>query len=157
MIQIDTREQNNMHIIRYFDNMGIDYFSAKLDFGDYANPLKKEQIVIERKKNLIEFAGNCGKDHLRFKNELIRAKENDYKIIVLVEEKIKYEDLIYWTNPREKKKTRLLKDGTVKLVHGMDGDKMYKICEKWKEEYPLEIIFCDKKETPVIISFLLKE
>ena len=91
MIQIDTREQNNKHIIKYFENMGVEYFCEKLDFGDYTNPLNENKVVIDRKKDLVEWAGNLGKGHQRFKAELERAKDCGYKVIVLIEQKLNYD------------------------------------------------------------------
>lgn len=157
MIQIDTREQDNRHIIKYFDNMGIDYFCEKLDFGDYTNPLNDKKVVIDRKKDLIEWAGNLGKGHQRFKRELERAKENGYKVIVLIEQKIAYEDLKTWENPKAITKMRVLKDGTQVARPAMTGLQMWKICEKWKEKYDLSIWFCDKEKSPVVIATCLKD
>lgn len=157
MIQFAGNEQNNKHIVNYFDSAGIDYFVEPMPFGDYTNPTNERQIVIERKKNLIEFAGNCGKGHMRFKNELARAKENGYGIIVLIEQKIEYEQLKNWINPKAKNKIRVLKDGGKVARPNMTGEQMYKICESWKEKYPVEFIFCDKKESPQIIANLLKD
>ena len=157
MIQIDTREQDNRHIIKYFDNMGIDYFCEKLDFGDYTNPLNEKRVVIDRKKNLIEWAKNLGKNHQRFKVELEKAKQNGYKVIVLIEQKIAYEDLKTWENPKAFEKIRVLKDGTQVARPAMTGLQMWKICEKWKEKYDLNIWFCDKKSSASIIATCLRD
>lgn len=157
MIQFAGNEQNNKHIIKYFKNMGIDYFCEPMPFGDYTNPMNEKQIVIERKKNLIEFAGNCGKGHMRFKNELNKAKINGYEVIVLIEEKFNYKDLKNWINPKAKNKVRILKDGTKVERPNMTGYLMWKICEAWKSKYPVKFIFCDKKESPVIIATILKD
>lgn len=157
MIQFAGNEQDNKHIVKYFDNMGIEYFCEPMPFGDYTNPTNAEQIVIERKKNLIEFAGNCGKGHMRFKNELCKAKKNGYKIIVLIEESFNYDDLPTWVNPKAKNKVRLLKDGTAINRPNMTGEQMWKICEAWKLKYPVEFKFCDRKQAPVIIATILKD
>lgn len=157
MIQFAGNEQNNKHIVKYFNNMGIDYFCEPMPFGDYTNPTNEKQIVIERKKNLIEFANNCGKGHLRFKNELKKAKENGYEVVVLIEEEFKYEDLPNWVNPKAKNKARVLKDGSKVQRPNMTGKQMFKICESWKEKYPIRFIFCNKNQSPVIISTLLKD
>lgn len=156
MIQFAGNEQNNKHIIKYFDNMGIDYFCEPMPFGDYTNPTNEKQIVIERKKNLIEFAGNCGKGHLRFKNELNKAKENGYEVVVLIEQEFNYDDLKEWVNPRAKNKTRILRDGTQVSRPNMTGLQMWKVCESWKEKYPVRFIFCNKKQSGCIIASLLK-
>lgn len=157
MIQFAGNEQNNKHIVKFFENNGIEFFVEPMPFGDYTNPTNEKQVVVERKKNLIEFAGNCGKGHLRFKNELRKAKENGYEVVVLIEQKINYEDLRSWVNPKAKNKTRVLKDGSKVARPNMTGEQMYKICESWIEKYPVKFIFCDKKDSPSVIATILKD
>lgn len=96
VILIDTREQQNDHILKFLDKKKVKYRSKKLDFGDYsfcipANEeldIKKDiyfdkDIVIERKGSLSELAGNLTKDRERFEKELIRKK--DAKMYLLIE------------------------------------------------------------------------
>lgn len=157
MIQIDTREQNNKHIIKYFENMGVEYFCEKLDFGDYTNPLNEKKVVIDRKKDLVEWAGNLGKGHQRFKAELERAKDCGYKVIVLIEQKLNYDDLKTWQNPMAVNKMRVLRDGTQVARPAMTGLQMWKICEKWKQKYDLNIWFCEKETSGSIIATCLRD
>lgn len=157
MIQFAGNEQNNKHIIKYFNNMGIEYFCEPMPFGDYTNPTNEKQIVIERKKNLIEFANNCGKGHLRFKNELKKAKDNGYEVVVLIEQQFNYNDLKTWVNPKAKNKTRVLKDGSKVARPNMTGEQMWKICEAWKQNYPVRFIFCDKKTSGAVIGTILRD
>src|SRR5690554_903492 len=93
---IDTREQENSHITSYFDRQGIGWKNKKLDYGDYSFLLPAapnlgimrdlyftREIVIERKANLDELAGNLTHGRAAFEAELIRA--NGFKMLLLVE------------------------------------------------------------------------
>lgn len=93
---VDTREQNNSHILSYFDKHEIKYICEKLDVGDYscmipANPkygihrnvyLKS---VVERKASVDEICGNLQKNTQQaFENELIRSQS--YRFVIFVEQ-----------------------------------------------------------------------
>lgn len=96
VILVDTREQENRHIIDYFDEKKIPYRSTKLDYGDYSCLLPANsnmgilrdiyfngQVVIERKGGLEELSGNFTKDRSRIEEEFTRAKG---KVILLIED-----------------------------------------------------------------------
>ena len=104
VVLIDTREQDNGHLIRYFDQKKIPYESKKLDYGDYSVLLPKNEelgvnrdiffdnsVIVERKGSLSELAGNLTKDRTRFESELIRAKGTN---IALMIENATYSDLV---------------------------------------------------------------
>ena len=87
VILIDTREQQNSHIVQKLDENKIKYKSMKLDYGDYSFMLPSNpelgivrdayfdnQIVVERKGSLEELSGNLSNDRNRFENELLRCK-----------------------------------------------------------------------------------
>lgn len=96
VIIYDTREQENQHILKYFDKHGIKYISEKLDVGDYgcmipANPkygINRNiylKSVIERKASVDEICGNLQKKTQQaFENELIRSQL--YKFVLFVEQ-----------------------------------------------------------------------
>lgn len=94
-IYVDTREKSNSWITKQWDEQGIIYKSKKLDSGDYAPFIPKNEalgideeisfdgfISIERKNSATELAGNFGKNRERFKREFERNKG---KMIVMVE------------------------------------------------------------------------
>ena len=100
---VDTREQVNDHIINFFDCKKIPWKKIKLEFGDYSFYLPKndelgilrdlyfdKEIMIERKANLDEFAGNIAKERDRIKKELALAPTN--KILVI--ENGSYTDMV---------------------------------------------------------------
>lgn len=84
-IIVDTREQKYNHVTDYFDKEGIKWVRSKLICGDYQNPLNP-MIIIDRKKDLQEVAGNVCQQHDRFVRELELARELGYKMIILVED-----------------------------------------------------------------------
>lgn len=102
-ILVDTREQKNDHIIHYFDERKIPWKKCKLDFGDYAPMLPKneelnidrdlyfdKEIMVERKNSLDEIASNVSKERDRIKKEFALAPPN--KILLI--ENASYQDLI---------------------------------------------------------------
>jgi ERCC4-type nuclease len=90
LILIDTREQD-LHIAKQLERLGIEYKRKKLNFGDYsfvANGKSYErQIVIERKGSIDELIGNFTKGRERFRREFERAGK--CKIILMVESSMK--------------------------------------------------------------------
>ena len=154
MILIDTREQANKHILRVFDRLDIDYCDTVLTVGDYSST--ESDVVVERKKDLAEFAGNCGKGHHRFKRELERAKDMGIKVVVLIEQDTTFEGLRSWVNPRGKVTYRKLVNGEKKPIYPMCGEQIAKICEAWMSKYDLEVKFCDKSESAEKILKILE-
>lgn len=103
VILIDSREQENNHIIKYFEQKKINYKSLKLNYGDYSFyiPANKEygidrdlyfnnMITIERKGSLEELSGNFTKDRSRIEEEFTRKKGKMYLMI----EGASYEDIV---------------------------------------------------------------
>lgn len=121
IILTDTREQENKHILKYFDSKNINHQPLKLDHGDYTFmiPINKDLgiyrsmyfnniISIERKANLEELSGNFTKDRARIESEFLRSKG---KIILLIEN-ASYQDIIMGNyNTRYKPKSFI---GTLK-------------------------------------------
>lgn len=101
---IDTREQQNSHIVDYLDKHKILHTSKKPDYGDYScmlpvNPKLgimrdsyfSDTIAVERKDTLDELANNLTADRLRFESELIRS--HGYKTLLMIESG-GYDDII---------------------------------------------------------------
>lgn len=114
VIQVDSREQKYEHIIRYFDSQGIKWVRSKCVVGDYVN-LENPMVVIDRKKDLQEVAGNVTQQHQRFVRELELAKELGYRMIVLIEEpNIKSVSEVFgWYNWRKKKNPKAISGRTL--------------------------------------------
>lgn len=145
IVQVDSREQKYQHITNYFDEQGIKWIRSKCVVGDYIN-LENPMVVIDRKKDLQEVAGNVCQQHDRFVRELELAKELGYRMIVLVEEShIKdLSDVCSWYNWRTKKNPRAI-----------SGKTLCKIMYTMRDKYSVEWMFCNKNETGKRIVELL--
>lgn len=135
IIQIDTREQKYDHVVRYLDEQGIKHVRSKCVVGDYVN-LENPMVVIDRKKDLQEVAGNVCQQHDRFVRELELAKELGYKMIVLVEESSikQLVDVCGWYNWRRKKNPK-----------AVNGKTLYKIMKTMSEKYDIQWEFTTKQ------------
>ncbi|MCD2345791.1 ERCC4 domain-containing protein [Clostridium guangxiense] len=102
-IIIDTREQQNQHILDYFDRNKILHKTKKLDEGDYTAIITKcpergiyrdiyFPVAVERKNSVDELAGNLAEetdthDDIRLIRELQRAKTKGIKMYLIIEDK----------------------------------------------------------------------
>ena len=139
-IQIDTREHAHAihRILKTFDEAGVNHISSKLYVGDYQR-LDNGLLVVDRKQNLAELAGNFTQQHERFRSELERAKKAQIRIVVLCEhggQIHSIEDVEVWQNPR-------LKESPGAIT----GERMAKIMRTMSERYGVEWAFCDKRQT----------
>jgi ERCC4-type nuclease len=102
-VVIDTREQQNDHIIHYFVSKSIPYESRKLDTGDYSVKLPKNDkfgilrdiyfpVAIERKNSIDELVQTI-KERSRFENELIRSQKLNF--LLMVEDPNGYENILF--------------------------------------------------------------
>lgn len=140
---IDSREKPKAirSIVKYFDSIGLVYETSKLFIGDYQD-FNRPGIIVDRKQNITELAKNCTADHERFRRELERAQKANTTLVVLVEQN-RYkagdrwihvesiEDLLYWSSPHTE----------------IRGEKVYRVLASWCAKYPIEVRFCDKRET----------
>ena len=145
LIIVDTREKGHKKILEYFNKNNIDYIVSKLDYGDY-KLYKNNNVVIDRKDNLLELAGNLchTSEHERIKREISRAKEDGCKefIFLISESKIKsIEDIKNWSSPHTKVK----------------GETLLKIMQTRKKKYGIRFIICPKNKMGEYIVKLLKK
>lgn len=143
LLLIDTREKPKAiePILEYFDKHGIDHVSTKLLFGDYAD-YNRPGLVVDRKRNIAELAKNCTTDHERFRRELERVKKAGAKLIILVEQN-RYRDRDKWIHV-DGIEDLLLWSGAHTKVR---GERVYRILSSWTFKYPLEVQFCDRRNT----------
>ena len=103
VVIVDSRENENSHITKWFNEKKIQYITQKIESGDYSFYLPAapelgivrglyftDKISVERKANLVELSGNFTNDRLRIESEFIRHKG---KMILLVED-ADYADII---------------------------------------------------------------
>ena len=139
-IQADTREHKSEweRISSQFDALGVKYFRSKLYVGDYQS-LDNPRLVVDRKKDLQEIAGNVCQQHERFRAELVRAQEAGIQIVILCEHggSIKsLEDVYFWENPRRRESPGAI-----------SGHRLFKILNTMKDKYGVRFEFCDKRST----------
>lgn len=144
LIVVDTREKGHKTILKYFEKNNKDYIISKLDYGDYML-YKNNNVVIDRKNNLLELAGNlCNTlEHQRINREIERAKNAGCKqfIFLIAESKIKtLEDVKNWKSPHTKVK----------------GETLLKIMITMKERYGVRFIVCSHKDMGKAIVELLE-
>lgn len=154
-VQVDTREHAKEweRIKGQFDALGVQYFRSKMYVGDYQS-LDNPRLVIDRKKDLQEICGNVCQQHERFKAELLRAKEQGIKLVILCEHgaDIKsLEDVYFWQNPRKYQiRWKTVNGKRVKDVisaKAVDGNQLYKSLCTIRDRYSVDFIFCQKEET----------
>lgn len=149
VIQIDSREHHHaiQTILEQFEAAGVRYFISKLYVGDYQR-LDNGLLVVDRKQNLQELAGNVCQQHERFRAELTRAKDAGIRLVVLCEHggAIKtLDDVRFWKNPRIKENPMAI-----------SGTRLWKILTTLSERYGVEFQFCDKQNTGKRIMEILE-
>lgn len=103
VIIYDTREQENFHILEFFDKRKIKYERKKVDVGDYtAKILKDEELGLYRdiylniaieKKNSVDELAQSFKERTRFENEFIKGLKNKTDMGLLIEDPV-YQETI---------------------------------------------------------------
>jgi len=140
VIQIDTREKQHaiQKIIAEFKKQNVKFYSSKLYVGDYMS-LDNPRVVIDRKQNLGEVAGNVCQEHERFVAELERARDAGIHVVILVEHSSEIKslkDVVWWNNPRLKTSPKAI-----------TGERLYKIMRTIANKYECEWQFCNKYQT----------
>lgn len=80
----DSREQENSHIIEWFDKKKVKHVKRALELGDYCFSVKNnwftDELFIERKNSLDELADSILSE--RFLREIRLSKNIEHKIII---------------------------------------------------------------------------
>lgn len=140
IIESDTRQQKDEHIIKAFDEAGIKYIRNKLYCGDYKR-VDSSKVIIDTKKNLVELASNLCRttEHARIKREITRANDIECErfIFLIADNKIKNMNEVHnWEVPRKRdgmKYTRVAPSTLEKIMKTMS------------EKYGVEFIFCPRR------------
>lgn len=181
----DTNQKIGKHtaVNKYFEAQNIDIIRQRLPCGDYVlanemifDVLKRKQdrgipvkmmdlmgtydVCVDEKFSIQELVGDvCGRQHSRFRDELILAKNNGIKLVVLVENnhEIVYnrkgrlienqpirrlEDLHKWVNPR----LWIFQSGKQKYPTATKGITLQKACATMRAKYGVEFMFCTTEE-----------
>lgn len=136
VILCDTRQkkEKNAHIDEQLESLGYKVERSKLYVGDYTWATN-QSIVIDTKQDLQEVVGNVTKQHKRFREECIRAKEAGIQLIILIADpKVTcLSDVFGWYNPRR----RYSKTATT-------GRQLGKILYSMREKYGVQFEFTTK-------------
>jgi ERCC4-type nuclease len=149
VIIVDTREKPRaiVKILAEFDRQGVKVVRRALNFADYFNPGRPD-VIIDRKQNLLEIAGNVIQGRARFMREVERCNRAGCHMIVLIEHSSlihSLEDVISWKNPR-------LKVSPL----AVSGDRLFRIMKAMEIKYGIEWQFCSKQQTGKTINELLR-
>ena len=149
VIIVDTREKPRaiVRILAEFDRQGVKVVRRALDFADYFNP-DRPGVIVDRKQNLLEVAGNVVQDRARFMREVDRCTRAGCHMIVLIEHSPrirKLEDVIGWKNPR-------LKVSPL----AVSGDRLFRIMKAMEIRNGIQWEFCGKAQTGKRIIELLR-
>ena len=152
IIEMDTRQQKDEHIIQAFDKAEIKYIRNKLYCGDYKR-VDSAKVIIDTKKDLVEISGNLCRtsEHLRIKNELAKAYEIGCErfIFLISSNSIENVSQVHtWQVPTRK-------DGS--LYTKVRPEILQKIMETMQDKYGVEFQFCKKKDMGEKIIEILKE
>lgn len=165
----DTRQQAFKHELKheYFRKNGIEIRRSKLYVGDFTLPTN-QSLCIDTKKDIQELVGDiCGKQHERFRSELIRAQEAGINLIILVENKgglirgtnivnptiRRLEDLHSWVNPR----LCIFKNGKQAYPNATRGVTLMKACMTLERRYGVVFRFTTPEESGAEIVRLLQQ
>ena len=148
-ILADTREQKWEHIRWMLDQAGCRVERGKLDQGDYTAfvPMSafpgfqdvpgfyslQDEVVIERKANLDEIAGNFTTGRERFEREFLRAKSKGVKVFLVIEN-ANWADVLSH-NYRSQLSPKSLMGSLL----------------SWQAKYNVTIVFCRPEETARIL------
>lgn len=153
----DTRQQDKKHKekAKWFAEHGIEVRRCRLYAGDYTLPTD-QSVCVDTKRNIQELVGDlCGKDHERFRNELLRAQEAGISLVVLVENEdgiTQLSELHKWVNPRLFIRER---GGKQKYPNATRGVTLMKICMTMEHKYGVRFMFCSPEYSGAKVVELL--
>lgn len=162
----DTRQKAGKHQLKreYFNKNGIIVTRAKLDYGDYmiltdeADPTNKmPRTTVDTKKDIFELAQDIDQEHKRFKAECVGARDNNYELIVLVENNDDVHnigDLMKWTEPEEHFLMRKRRSKNPR-TRRIEGTRLARACMTMSERYGVVFLFCTPEEAGKVVVDLL--
>ena len=189
----DKAQQSNKHIKKneYWLKNGIEVIRTPLPCGDYVLVNDKIQDVLDRKAargiepKKMDFAGTysicvdtkkdiqelvsdiCGKQHERFRDECLWAKNNGIQLIILVENDYQaltkdgsianktihsIDELHSWKNPR----LFVRKGGKQMYPNATRGITLQKCCHTMSWKYGVRFEFCGSAEAGAKVIELLQ-
>lgn len=187
----DKAQQAKKHEIKHqwFSENNVNLLNMPLPVGDYilltervedvlkrkekrGIPVKKMdflgsyKICVDTKRDIQEIIGNiCGKEHERFRDEVLLAKNNGIYLYVLIENENGIEcidDLLLWDNPRAKMQKWVTTPSgqrrkVLKYPKATSGEILAKAMLTMEEKYDVKFLFCRPEEAGKRILELLAE
>lgn len=182
IILADKNQKKGKHEVKnkWFADNGIEVIEQRLPVGDYVlmndkikdvfarkekrgNPVKMMDLLgtydicVDTKNSIQELCGDvCGKQHDRFRDELILAQNNGIKLVILVENDVEevfhqkqivnpvikeLKDLHQWVNPR----LFIRRGGKQLYPRATRGITLQKACHTLQKKYGCEILFTESK------------
>lgn len=144
----DSRQQKGKHETKHkeFADMGINLLTNVLPYGDYAYPPK---VSVDTKRNMAEIAQNIGgTEHVRFKNECIKARDCGAQLYILVENTdgiTTIDEVHKWINP-----------DLIYRPRAITGERLEKAMKTMSERYGVKFEFCTPEQSAKRIMELLK-
>lgn len=152
VVLVDTRENENQHIIDCFNKKGIAWRSKALDTFDYSCELLKNdelglpyditlerEIGIERKNGLTELSSNFANGRNAFEEKWQRAKETTKNLYLVIEGGS-------WQDIKEQKyRTKI------------NSKAFYNSLISWRTKYGFDIDFVKKENSGEHILRLLQD
>ena len=192
----DKGQQEGKHEEKnqYWNEHGIEILNAPLPVGDYIlgnnqvmdvifrkdkrgvsvkkmDFLGTYDVTVDTKKDIQELIGNvCGKQHARFRDECILAKNNNIKLYILIQNLdgvTCIDDLKFWENPRRKimknsaeiigtwKNGKPKYKRVPKYPSATNGETLMKACKTMQEKYGVKFVFCHNSEQGYMVLNLL--
>ena len=189
----DKAQQSNKHVKKneYWLRNGIEVMRYGLPVGDYIlvndkiqdvlnrkadrgiEPKKMDflgtyDICVDTKKDIQELVSDiCGKQHERFRDECILAKNNGIQLVILVENDYQVlsqrngivnktihslEELHSWKNPR----LFVMKNGKQAFPTATKGSTLQKCCHTMQWKYGVCFEFCSSMESGAKVLEILQ-
>lgn len=175
-----THGKSNKKKHKQMEAMGIELVPLPLPFGDYCliddsikeiidmrgNKICKKDLIkhinlsIDTKKSIEEIWGNVhgGKEHIRFRKELLKPLSENSKLVILIEHGPDIqclEDVYFFYQPeqvRYKWVTKKIGEKTIKyreayMQQPIKGDALYRSLCTIRNRYNVQFEFCEKKNT----------
>ena len=146
----DTRDKPGKHknVDAYLKASGHQIVRSKMYVGDIAL-MNDQTVCIDLKKDLQELHQNVCQQHVRFRNELIRAMDANISLLFLCEhgpDITTLSDVRNWENPRLKVSP-----------YALSGMELYKRLATIELKYNTRFHFCAKQDTGKRIIQLLTD
>lgn len=149
----DSRQQKGRHEHKHnwWGSHDVSLIRCKIAYGDYCLP---PVVSVDTKASISELAFDIDHDHVRFKREIVGARDAGVQLVVLVENTDgvrDLEDLSEWSeSPEDYARRKFAK-------RRLRGSRLAKACATMAERYGVRFEFCAPEEAAERIVEILAE